>query len=48
MEKNVFWAANAPAPLTRDQQIHLMKTAQERRAENIARLERLLKVDMNE
>ena len=35
------WAANEEAPLTRDQQIELMKTAKERRE---ARLERFKQI----
>jgi hypothetical protein len=31
------WAANEKAPLTRDQQIELMKTAKERREERLER-----------
>ncbi len=31
------WAANEEAPLTRDQQIELMKTAKERREERLVR-----------
>jgi hypothetical protein len=30
-QASTVWAANAPAPLTRDQQIALMITAQQRR-----------------
>lgn len=37
MTKEVFWAANQKAPLTRDQQIELMETAKQRREENIER-----------
>lgn len=37
MTKEVFWAANEKAPLTRDQQIELMQTAKQRRKENIER-----------
>jgi hypothetical protein len=37
MTKEVFWAANQKAPLTRDQQIELMQTAKQRFEENVER-----------
>jgi hypothetical protein len=39
------WAANEEAPLTRDQQIELMKTAKER---HDARIERFKQIKDNE
>ena len=35
------WAANEDAPLTRDQQIELMKTAKERREARIQRFKQI-------
>lgn len=45
VNKAVKWPANAPAPLTREQQIHLMITARERHAAVIDRALQLLKED---
>lgn len=37
MTEQVFWAANQKAPLVRDEQIELMKSAKQRREENLER-----------
>lgn len=43
MTEEVFWAANEKAPLTRDQQIDLMKNAKQRLEENVERWKELEK-----
>jgi nitrate reductase alpha subunit len=48
MTKEVFWAANQKAPLTRDQQIELMETAKQRREENVERWKSIEKDDKHE
>ena len=40
------WPANVEAPLTRDEQIHLMTTARERHAAAIERIHQTLKENM--
>jgi hypothetical protein len=40
--EEVFWAANGPAPLTRDQQIEFMKNTKQRREEHIERVGKII------
>ncbi len=43
LQRSVKWAANAKAPLTREQQIYLMTTARERHDAVVERMKKLLK-----